>query len=195
MKNRGLIISSVAIVLSFVSIGLVIIRTTPFTFDNMEFYGWVIAILSLLVTILIGWQIYNVMYIDAKIKDSLKSAIDNQYKIIDKRTKSAKDEAIGTSLYNVGQAMFYNGFYDLAMDNYIKAIGAISDSEMEKKEAHVDLCFSKIILTIKKIKEQSDEYSVSEKALASYINLLLPLNDERILDIIEFLRGVKKRKT
>ena len=193
MKKEYLAIgfSIAAITISIIATTIATYRTPELGFD---YQGVIVGILSLLTTTLIGWQIYNVIYIDSKIDISLKRAIDDQYAIIDKRTKSAKEEAIGTSLFNVGQAMFYNGFYNLALDNYIKAINAIHCSDMENKEAHVEKCFQKIMLTISKIKAHSNEYTLDEKSIDSYTNLLLPINDERIIDIIGFIRGIKTIK-
>lgn len=182
-ENWALFLSIIAVA---ISVGCYFTKTEPISYDYMSI---LVGVLSLLVTTLIGWQIYNVIYIDSKINKSLKRAIDDQCEIIDKRTKSAKDEAIGTSLFNVGQAMFYNKFYDLALDNYIKAINAIYNSQMNNKEAHVEKCFEKIKLTIEKIEIQPNKYTVDEKALVSYINLLLPIKDERIIDIIGFIKG------
>ena len=181
MKKEYLAIgfSIAAITISIIATTIATYRTPELGFD---YQGVIVGILSLLTTTLIGWQIYNVR------------AIDDQYAIIDKRTKSAKEEAIGTSLFNVGQAMFYNGFYNLALDNYIKAINAIHCSDMENKEAHVEKCFQKIMLTISKIKAHSNEYTLDEKSIDSYTNLLLPINDERIIDIIGFIRGIKTIK-
>ena len=193
MKKEYLAIgfSIAAITISIIATTIATYRTPELGFD---YQGVIVGILSLLTTTLIGWQIYNVIYIDSKIDKSLKRAIDDQYAIIDKRTKSAKEEAIGTSLFNVRQAMFYNGFYNLALDNYIKAINAIHCSDMENKEAHVEKCFQKIMLTISKIKAHSNEYTLDEKSIDSYTNLLLPINDERIIDIIGFIRGIKTIK-
>lgn len=183
-------LSIIAVIISTLSLCAAFYRTPTL---GIDYQGIIVGILSLLITILIGWQIYNVICIDSKIKSSLKKAIDDQYKIIDKRTEAAKEEAVGTSLFNVGQAMFYNKFYDLALDNYIKAVNAIYNSEMDNKEAHVEKCFEKIMLTIEKIKIQSYRYTLNENSLTSYINLLLPIKDERIIDIIGFIKGVKRK--
>lgn len=162
-------LSIIAVIISTLSLCAAFYRTPAL---GIDYQGIIVGILSLLITILIGWQIYNVICIDSKIKSSLKKAIDDQYKIIDKRTEAAKEEAVGTSLFNVGQAMFYSKFYDLALDNYIKAVNAIYNSEMDNKEAHVEKCFEKIMLTIEKIKIQSYRYTLDENSLTSYINLL-----------------------
>ena len=84
--------------------------------------GMLVGILSLLVTILIGWQIYNVLQVEKKIHDVLGNAIGETTKKMLIKTEESKEEAIGTSLFNLGQAMFYNGFYIHALDNFIKAL-------------------------------------------------------------------------
>ena len=93
MKKEYLAIgfSIAAITISIIATTIATYRTPELGFD---YQGVIVGILSLLTTTLIGWQIYNVIYIDSKIDKSLKRAIDDQYAIIDKRIKSAKEEAI-----------------------------------------------------------------------------------------------------
>jgi hypothetical protein len=67
--------SIIAIGLSIISIGLSVIRTTPFVFENTAFYGWIMTILSLFVTILITWQIYKVALFDSKVNKKIRDAV------------------------------------------------------------------------------------------------------------------------
>lgn len=75
-----------------------------------------------------------------KIHDVLGNAIGETTKKMLIKTEESKEEAIGTSLFNLGQAMFYNGFYIHALDNFIKALGAIRKSSMDNKEMHIEKC-------------------------------------------------------
>ena len=162
-NNASLTISVISLVVSLISVSCVLLRCEPMTMDWM---GMLVGILSLLVTILIGWQIYNVLQV-------------------------SKEEAIGTSLFNLGQAMFYNGFYIHALDNFIKALGAIRKSSMDNKEMHIEKCFRDIMITIECMRKDIDSYSISKRTLSIYSNLLSGFHDDRIFEIMEFLRRLR----
>lgn len=191
-ENWSLILSGASILISIIAICMAGYRTPNLGFD---YQGVIIAILSLLVTILIGWQIYNVIYVENRVRKSMESVIKNLDEKIESRTKSAKEEAIGTSLYNLGLIMFYNKLYEFALDNFIKSIGATSKSDMEKKDAHVEQTLRAIITTIHCMEKDidKDKYTITERTLASYSNLLIELHDERIFDIMEFVKKLKRR--
>ena len=56
---------------------------------GMDYIGAIVGILSLLVTMLIGWQIWNVIAIDKKVKDEVKQVSKSFAKDI----KEIKDES------------------------------------------------------------------------------------------------------
>jgi len=74
MKKVAAIVSVIAIVISVVSICLVIFRIEPITYDWM---GILVGVLSILVMILIGFQIHNVIDFKESVKEvkSLKTDI------------------------------------------------------------------------------------------------------------------------
>ena len=187
-NNASLTISVISLVVSLISVSCVLLRCEPMTMDWM---GMLVGILSLLVTILIGWQIYNVLQVEKKIHDVLGNAIGETTKKMLIKTEESKEEAIGTSLFNLGQAMFYNGFYIHALDNFIKALGAIRKSSMDNKEMHIEKCFRDIMITIECMRKDIDSYSISKRTLSIYSNLLSGFHDDRIFEIMEFLRSLR----
>lgn len=58
MKSSNTI-SWIAIILSICALGVSFVRTEPFTIDSLGFFGWTVAALAILVTLLLGWQIYS----------------------------------------------------------------------------------------------------------------------------------------
>ena len=62
------LICTTSIVMILVLIGLI----TNITFCRMYSPDFIISVLSLLVTILIGWQIYTIINIDKKIAEHIK---------------------------------------------------------------------------------------------------------------------------
>lgn len=190
--NWAFLLSGISMLVSIVAICMAGYRTPELGFD---YQGVIISILSLLVTVLIGWQIYNVIYVESRVKKSLEGIVKTLDEKIERRTEGAKEEAIGTSLYNLGLIMFHNKLYEFALDNFIKSIGATNKSFMDKKDVHIEQTIGAIMTTIHCMKKDNDKdkYTIPERTLASYSNLLLELHDKRIFDIMEFLKGIKKR--
>lgn len=70
----------IAIILSIIAIIIATIRCEPITLDWM---GVLVGILSLLVTILLGWQIYNALRIEHQIKN-FENKIEDKIQEIEK---------------------------------------------------------------------------------------------------------------
>lgn len=86
-NNASLTISVISLVVSLISVSCVLLRCEPMTMDWM---GMLVGILSLLVTILIGWQIYNVLQVEKKIHDVLGNAIGETTKKMLTKQRSLK---------------------------------------------------------------------------------------------------------
>lgn len=185
-------LSVLAVIISGVATCIAAYRTPELGFD---YQGVLVGILALLVTTLIGWQIYNIIYVEERVKKSIGNTLGNLNKKIESSTDAAKEEAIGTSLFNLGQVMFHNGLYEFALDNFIKSVGAITKSNMDKKEVHIQNTINAIMVTINRMKKDvdRDKYTIPEGTVASYSDLLLRLHDKRIFDIMEFVKGMKRR--
>lgn len=88
MKHKrsypNIILNSLSLLVSLVAIFLCIIRCDPFTFDWM---GVMIGILSLLTSVLIGWQIFQALEVNKSlkeihsIKESIEKKVDAQIKL------------------------------------------------------------------------------------------------------------------
>ena len=58
-------------------------------YDNNSFYGWVVAVLGIFVTILIGWNIYNAIGIERDVKE-IKRDLDNTKIQFDKQINNTQ---------------------------------------------------------------------------------------------------------
>ena len=65
---------------------------------GIDYIGVIVGILSLLVTMLIGWQIYNVITIDKRIEDKVNEVTDSFEKDI-KKTKDENEISLKKALY------------------------------------------------------------------------------------------------
>lgn len=71
----------ISILISICAIAIATSRVGKTEFDPNGFYGWTVAVLSFLVTILIGWQIFNYLsfqqYLNSKIKETTRTISEN----------------------------------------------------------------------------------------------------------------------
>lgn len=86
----------ISIPLSIVAIAIATARIGATEFDPNGFYGWIVAVLSLLVTILIGWQIFNWMGIkdDVTIVRERMDDLDEKIKHVNKQISNVKSMEI-----------------------------------------------------------------------------------------------------
>jgi uncharacterized protein YacL len=63
-KQRNFILSYLAVVLSVVALILSFLKSDDITVDGANLLGWIIGILAVLVTVLIGFQIYRAIEIE-----------------------------------------------------------------------------------------------------------------------------------
>lgn len=78
-KKSIWILFGVSILLSIISICISLVRSEPLTLDGMSV---LVGILSLLVTLLLGWQIYTFIDIKCRIKNMIKEEIDGKAKYV-----------------------------------------------------------------------------------------------------------------
>lgn len=116
-------ISLIALILSIISLCFSGIRMEPVTF-GIDRYNFSIDVLSLLVTLLIGWQVINVISFEKR----MKKIVDNEIVKLKKHIeyKSANSEA---GIYLTTGIAFYYTFPLRAYINFIWGVGRYLDCE------------------------------------------------------------------
>ena len=110
MKNKiPFIFSCIAILLSLIAIGMIITNHYPRTNLDFDYLGLIIGILALLVTVLIGWDIYKAVNIDKYIK---------------KQIENAETEAICLTLSQLGLSLYRTNNYMAALTALVNALSA-----------------------------------------------------------------------
>lgn len=72
MRNISLILSAVAFILGIIAICVSAYRSPELSID---YQGIIVASLSLIVTVLLGWQIYQVICVDKLVKSKMDEAL------------------------------------------------------------------------------------------------------------------------
>lgn len=102
-KKSIWILFGISVLLSIASICISLIRSEPLTWDGMSV---LVGILSLLVTLLLGWQIYTFIDIKGRIKEMVKMEVDG-------KAEYAYRGIIGNTItYQIEDAKFYTAEKD-----------------------------------------------------------------------------------
>lgn len=94
-KNRGIFLSVASTLISVITLCLVAFRSKPLTLDWM---GILVGVLALLVTALIGWQIYVFVDINRKAKELAQLTAEAHLKT-EKSLALSEDAAAGVYYY------------------------------------------------------------------------------------------------
>lgn len=178
-KKNIWILFGTSVLLSIASICISLLRSEPLTWDGMSA---LVGILSLLVTLLLGWQIYTFIDIENKIKRTIKEEFD-------KKAKDVYIAIIGNTLtYQVEDARFYieEREWNRALSLQIHILqGYINLNQKEKVEETVDLLTTFFHLHIKDVSPENIKRTIIELKRA------IPHSDkayELLLFISSFLK-------
>lgn len=162
MKNNSFSIISLAVsVISLLASGYIICSENRF---NADWYAIVIGVLSLLVTVLIGWNIYTVIDFERRIDDKTKSL--NEY--FEEKALEIKSDAFNEMskmkseiidythvnfaiiFTNIGHSLMASNMYYSAIPFFVKSIIYASvDTDKEKISSNMENML-KCIYAIKK---------------------------------------------
>lgn len=173
-----------AIIVSLVSIMISSPRYTPISIDYL---GAIAGVLSILVTILLGWQIWTVISIDNKINNSVESMKKN----IVKELSKVEEHANNIILYANTMS---NARIDMIEKNYASAIFcAIQSSGIAKDMAADDMKETSIKFFLEIYEKHKDDEtiaSIDKESIVTVIHTLNQLNDDRCLPILRFFLSI-----
>lgn len=89
---------------------------------EFDYIGIIVGIFSLLVTILLGWQIFNTISIFNEVKSKIDNLEKENQKAINTITADAKYSSIAVSLAQLGVSQFHQKDYENAIRSLFNAI-------------------------------------------------------------------------
>ena len=145
--------------LIFSFLAVIIAGTTAFSLDfKFENSSFTLGFLTLLVTLLIGWQIYNKIELDDRVSKEL-----------DKRVQAGANTALFVALAQLGRSSFNKGDKTDAIQSLLNAL-CVWDDKMNSpmaKDAY-SYCISRLTTLTKDIifeVEETDEKNLYTKAI------------------------------
>ena len=169
---------------------------------GMDYIGVIVGILSLLVTMLIGWQIWNVIAIDKKIdgkakqtSDSLTKSIDATKKemieYIEKANEKSQIEIMTSLLFLQGDTFLLKSQYENALLRYLDIISDIIEKPyIENYSDAINACILKAREAMRSVNNNELKRVLKEEKKESYLKALLKIEGYKAIDIIIFLRGL-----
>lgn len=173
-----------AIIVSLVSIMISSPRYTPI---NIDYLGVIAGVLSILVTILLGWQIWTVISIDNKINNSVESMKKNIVKELSKVEERANNIILYANTVS-------NARIDMIEKNYASAIFcAIQSSGIAKDMATDDMKETSIKFFLEIYEKHKDDKTIAsmdKESIVTIIHTLNQLNDDRCIPILSFFLSI-----
>lgn len=169
---------------------------------GIDYIGVIVGILSLLVTMLIGWQIWNVIAIDKKIdgkakqtSDSLTKSIDATKKemieYIEKANEKSQTEIMTSLLFIQGDNFLFKSQFENALLRYLDVISDIIEKPyIENYSDAINACILKAREAMRSVNNNELKRVLKEEKKESYLKALLKIEGYKAIDIIIFLRGL-----
>ena len=204
MKNRiksywSNCLSIAAIVCSVVAI-CVSLPSAPEL--GIDYIGVIVGILSLLVTMLIGWQIWNVIAIDKKIDGKVKQTSDSltesinvtkkeMIEYIEKANEKSQTEIMTSLLFIQGDNFLFKSQFENALLRYLDVISDIIEKPyIENYSDAINACILKAREAMRSVNNNELKRVLKEEKKESYLKALLKIEGYKAIDIIIFLRGL-----
>lgn len=180
----------IAIVFSVASISISIYcNVRLFEPIKWDMLGILAGILSVLVTVLIGWQLYNILSFESrinKLKREIKIESIKQSEALKKEIDYKIDDVQAQLLYRQAIAEESLEQYHLCLQNLINAVDKATSNPYTSNE-EIKIIETLITDLIYKLKQKNKELYLKNEVRESYISIIKKANIEHGNDILKFL--------
>lgn len=169
---------------------------------GIDYIGVIVGILSFLVTLLIGWQIWNVIAIDKKIDGKVKQTSDSltesinvtkkeMIEYIEKANEKSQTEIMTSLLFIQGDNFLFKSQFENALLRYLDVISDIIEKPyIENYSDAINACILKAREAMRSVNNNELKRVLKEEKKESYLKALLKIEGYKAIDIIIFLRGL-----
>lgn len=181
IKNLWLVIVSI---LSITAICLVICRIDPISYDYMAI---LVGILSILVTILIGWQIWSTIAIDSRIKGAISSAKKEIGDYLESENNRRDDLSMYTLCITHARIAIIEKDYEDAFVCFIR--GLEHTKNLELKSELIEQCLSPLYSMVNELEKIGETFPIEINRKDEFINILRDVRDDRTIYLINYIRS------
>lgn len=188
-ENIALGLSSIAIAVSIIALCISAYRTPELGFDYM---GVLVGILALLVTILIGWQVFNAI----QMQTTLREINSRMNKEIDDYDHTVS--ALVVQLHSIIE-YFNKRYYAKAIDRFIYCLDEANKGS--RSDEVIEGIFSYLLAIkdeYKRLEEKEKEFQtyifILKGKREHYINILSKIRRKEASEIIAFISELEERE-
>ena len=181
MKKISLLISSLALLLSIIS--LCVSYRQP-TSANIDWAAFLVGVLAVLITILIGWQIYNYLYLK-----------EEMTKLVDKEIQKSQEEmgyALKGMINIANSRAFLLGYMTQALDDNINSLEEILKCRNKEIRKYAINLIMNNLNAIKQDMSTYDGYSIYKGCKQKYIHILQQVESYYKDEIISLINNAKE---
>lgn len=177
----SIFISTVSLVFSIISLCILAYRPYDLEFD---YIGVIVGVLSFLVTVILGWQIYNYLSLRSEMEEMIN-------KIIDDTTTKTTHAMIGY-LKARTSSLWGRTADSLSLDNAFDSLKEVKLSKgIPSYDIALDFSINRIIEHIDEIKANDKFLSITKSKKSTYYYILKDIDHEKI----EYIRDELKNAT
>lgn len=156
-------------------------KTEPMKLDLMSS---LVGILSLLVTVLIGWQIFNFIYIKDEVKKLIRTQVEDSFNDLEPILK-------GMITLGVSKAFFAGEMVQAMDDNFIALESILKSRNSKLIEIALDVIMNNLY-RIKRDMEASKKFEVFRDQKPKYISLIRKTDHFYKDELISFIEKCKE---
>jgi hypothetical protein len=173
----SIFISTISLIFSIISLCIFAYRPYNLEFD---YIGVIVGVLSFLVTVILGWQIYNYLSLRSEMEEMIN-------KIIDDTTTKTTHAMIG--YLKARTSSLWGRTADLdSLDNAFEALKEVKLSKgIPSYDIALDFSIDRIIEHINEIKANNKSLSIIKSKKSTYYYILKDIDHEKIEYIKEEL--------
>ena len=189
MRNKTAIFAAIVAVIAIaLSVYNSCVNIKPIYVDGLNMLGWIVGILAILVTILIGWQIYKTIDIDRSVERKLNEAKKGLKKEIEKETDFVATEQIALLYMLVARLCEQMGRQNASLYYYLSSI-------VEYVDVHdnSDTTLYNINTMMQETKDVINTIGCEEKSLSDFNDYVKDRADiDKWIDALYKIRAAKK---
>lgn len=152
-----------------------------------------IAVLSVLVTILIGWQIFNYFTFEQKMKSEISNMLEGKLKEVEnkllRRSEITSNSAICVSLTQLGLSLYREHKYSDALYILINAITAWKP-DMHEESEDADEAYKNAVQCLVYIQKSNPDFDIDKKFIDDIMEVAY---ESRNSDVISFANWVRNK--
>lgn len=152
--------------------------------------GITTALLSVAITVIIAFQVYNSIIAESKIKRIISDQIEQSEKDINKKSEENRQEFLALLYIAQSQRSFIEKEYETTLDILMRAL--VHAKECTSKIAY-NTTIEALRLLIQAISKECKEFSVEMPAQLWYKDVTTKINDKSITEVERFINELKTR--